>query len=65
MSENNKVIYTNEGSAVISGLVDGGTYYVDIINGDRFALRDSASVAFTGEQDLSTQTVLLQPNQNY
>ena len=48
LSENNKVIYSNEGSAVISGLVDGGTYYVDIINGDRFALRDSASVAFTG-----------------
>ncbi len=48
LSENNKVIYSNEGSALISGLVDGGTYYVDVINGDRFALRDSASVAFTG-----------------
>jgi hypothetical protein len=48
LSENNKVIYSNEGSAIISGLVDGDTYYIDVINGNRFALRDSASVAFTG-----------------
>jgi hypothetical protein len=55
LSENNKIIYTNEGSSVIGGLVDGSTYYVDIINGDRFAVRSDTSVAFTGRaQSLAT-----------
>lgn len=48
LSENNKIIYTNEGSQSIGGLVDGGTYYVDVVNGNRFALRNSSSVSFTG-----------------
>ena len=54
LSENNKIIYTNEGTQAVGGLTNGGTFYVDIINGDRFALRSSQSVSFTGRASANT-----------
>ena len=48
LSENNRIIYTNEGTAPIGGLVSGNTYYVDVVTGDRFSLRNTVSLSFTG-----------------
>ena len=54
LSENNRIIYTNEGTQAIGGLTSGNTYYVDVVTGDRFALRNTASVSFTGRASTGT-----------